>query len=292
MPVFHWVFHPIWYLWPLYLENYGRFVWVHDLQTNPYALDHLLSARRHFANPPLVFYLGHFWSLCVEEQFYLAWPLVVFLVKDRVRLRNVCAAALLVGLAARILCVLFVPRELLEAGFLERFTPLRVDTLLLGGFVALCLRGPEAATLARFAKPVMWTVAGAFVAMEAYYVAFTGSLFNPGVWVPWLGTIGYSLIDLFAAGLILLAIDPSTQVFRFLEYRWLRRLGQISYGFYVFHDIFHVTFQKLVHQLLGDVPYAPLVVVAVALCVTTAIAYTSFRFFEAPFLRLKDRFTA
>jgi len=92
--------------------------------------------------------------------------------------------------------------------------------------------------------------------------------------------------------LILLAIDPSTQVFRFLEYRWLRRLGQISYGFYVFHDIFHVTFQKLVHQLLGDVPYAPLVVVAVALCVTTAIAYTSFRFFEAPFLRLKDRFTA
>lgn len=293
MPILHWVYHPIWYLWPLYLENYGRFIWVHDLQTNPYALDHLLSATRHFANPPLVFYLGHFWSLCVEEQFYLAWPLVVFLVKDRVRLRNVCAAAFFVVLAARVLCVLAVPRNLLEAGLLERFTPLRVDALLVGGFVALCLRGPEAARLTRFARPIMWAVAGAFLAMEGYYVVSTGSPYNPGVWVPWLGTIGYSMIDLFAAGLILQAIQPETGVYRILEYRWLRRLGQISYGFYVFHDIPHILYIKLVRHLFGaNATHFSLRVAALALVGTLLMAYSSFRFFEAPFLKLKDRFTA
>jgi len=290
-PVFHWVWHPVWYLWPIYLGNYGRFLWLHDFQTTPIVLDHLMSARQHF-RPPLVFYLGHFWSLCVEEQFYLAWPFVVFLVKDRVKLRNICVAVFFLVFLARIACVLLLPQDLLEAGFIERFTPLRVDALLLGGFVALCLRGPEASRIQRWALPTMWVAVGAFLAMQVFSLVTVHRLYRMENWWSWPCTVAYPCIDLFAAGLIVRTIEEGTLFYRWLQNRPLRRLGQISYGFYVFHDIFHVTYEKLVHHVFGDLRHGPWVVAAVALCGTTVLAYMSFRFFEAPFLRLKDRFTA
>jgi len=290
-PVFHWVWHPVWLLWLVYLGNYGRFLWMHDFQTLPYLLDHLLSGWR--MNPPMVFYLGHFWSLCVEEQFYLAWPLVVFFVRDRIRLRNICIGAFFVCLAARCVCGWLLPRDLLSAGFLDRVTPLRVDSLLLGGLLALCLRGPEAAWIKRCARPVMATVGCLFVAMQVFYLVTTHHLYDAdrGAW--WTETIGLSLIDLFAAALVLRSIDDGSTIYRLLGRRWLRRLGQMSYGFYVFHDIPHVAYTKLVFYVTRNrVAHTAWMVDLLALFGTTVLAYLSFRFFEAPFLRLKDRFTA
>ena len=289
-PIFHWVWHPVWYLWPIYLGNYGRFLWPDQFQSTPIVIDHLLSGRHRF-NPPLILYLGHFWSLCVEEQFYLAWPFVVFLVKDRVKLRNLCVAVFVTVFFARIACVLYLPENLLAAGFIERFTPLRVDALLLGGFVALCLRGPEARRIERFALPAMWISVCAFAALQVFSLATTHRLYGMENWWSWPCTIGYPCLDLFAAGLILRTIDSATIFYRILQNPALRRLGQVSYGFYVFHDIFHVTFEKLVVYLFGNVRFAPWIVAALALCATTVLAFLSFRFFEAPFLRLKDRFT-
>ncbi len=290
-PVFHWVWHPVWYLWPIYLGNFGRFIWLHDYQTNSVVMDHLLSSDRQF-DPPLVFFLGHFWSLCVEEQFYLVWPFFVFLIKDRVKLRNICVAIFFLVFLARIACVLYVPKDLIEAGFIERFTPLRVDALLLGGFVALCLRGQEGERVKGFALPVMWTCFGAYLAMQVFSFVTVHQPYRMENWWSGVCIFGYPCIDLFSAGLILRTIEPGTLFFRLLSNSLFRRLGQISYGFYVFHDIFHVTYQKLVRHVFGaNVPHVPLVVAAVALCGTTLLAYLSFRFFEAPFLRLKERFT-
>lgn len=289
-PVFHWVWHPAWYLWPVYLGNYARFIWLQQFESMPIVFDHLMSGRQHF-HPPLIFYFGHFWSLCVEEQFYLAWPVVVFLVKDRLKLRNICVVVFFLVFLARIGCVLFLPQNLLEAGFIERFTPLRVDALLLGGFVALCLRGPEATRIQRFALPVMWSSVGAFAAMQVFSLLTIHRFYRMENWWSWPCTLGYPCIDLFAAGLILRTIEPGTLLFGLLQNRYLRRLGQISYGFYVFHDILHVTYDKLVHHIFGDVRHAPWVVAAVALCGTTILAFVSFRYFESRFLKLKDRFS-
>ena len=287
-PVFRWVYHPVWWLWPLYLTNFARIFYAQDALRLPYVVDHLLSSQSF--QPPFALYFGHFWSLAIEEQFYLVWPLVVFLVRDRVRLRNLCLLSLPVCCLGRILCVLYLPHVLLAAGFLDRFTPFRVDSLLLGGFLALSLRGPEAIRVARLARPMMIALFAAFVLMEAWYLATTHRLYALYTGT-WLVTIGFNLIDLFAASLLLRTIEPGTKSYRLLSHRRLRQLGQISYGFYIFHELPHIAYDYLGKHIMGKHLIGTCTAL-IALASTIAISYLSFRYFETPFLRLKDRFTA
>ena len=176
-PIFHWAWHPSWYLWPIYLGNYSRFIYLSDfVSQNGGVLEHLRSS---LFTPPIFVSLGHFWSLCVEEQFYLAWPFVVFFVKDRIRLRNLCLAVFLITPFLRLLCVYTLPAAMLDNEFLYRFTPLRIDALLLGGFIALCLRGPETERIVRLAKPVVLSILGLFVFIEAGLPLFTHAIGRP-----------------------------------------------------------------------------------------------------------------
>jgi peptidoglycan/LPS O-acetylase OafA/YrhL len=290
-PIFHWAWHPAWYLWPIYLGNYARFWYLGDFLRDPVVVDHL-RAQAHFA-PHFVARLGHFWSLAVEEQFYFVWPFVVFYVKDRKFLRNLCAAVFVLALLARIVCAMTLPASLLQAEFLYRVTPLRVDALLLGGFLALVLRGAEIGSIAKFARPVMAGVFAIFCFLQGLHFFVYRSFFPASGTVHGMNTIGFSLIDLVAGAVLLLAIDSKTLVYRLLSGKQLRRLGQMSYGFYVFHDIPHDAYYRLAHLVVGDHHGRRLILACavIAFLGTLALSYLSFRFYEAPFLRLKDRFT-
>jgi len=291
-PVFHWIWHPAWILWPLYLGNYGRFIWLQDWMQGTGVLDHLRSSLPF--DQPFFLYFGHFWSLCIEEQFYLVWPLVVFLIKDRVRLRDLCIAVCVLCLLARIACVCLLPQDYLTAEFLYRVTPLRADSLLLGGALALMLRGPEAERLKKYLRPAFSLFIAGFILFEILYRHAALHVYYPISGAPILDTFGYTLIDLFAGIVILLSLQPAGILYRILTIKPLRRLGQISYGFYVFHDIPHVAYGLLVDRVLPNLSDAAsnYITAAVALAGTLILSYLSFRFFESPFLRLKERYTA
>lgn len=102
---------------------------------------YILTSPTH---PVLSMNLGHFWSLFVEEQFYLIWPVVIFLVRDRVRLIRLTLAVIPLVLLLRIGMVLTLPLNTAEQ-FAFRMLPTRSDDLLVGGAMALLLRGPAAA---------------------------------------------------------------------------------------------------------------------------------------------------
>lgn len=291
-PIFHWLWNPAWILWFSYLGNYARFLYLHSPLFPIGAIEHLVAQRHRFALPALL--LGHFWSLGVEEQFYLIWPLVVFRIGNRVRLRNLCGILCVLALLARIVCVLTVPVPYLQAELLYRLTPLRVDALLFGAFAALCVRGPEGKHLLQFARPVFWGICFCLAAWQLLYRALsgTGHVYHPETASPVLSTIGFTLIDLVAAVLIVAILEPKGTLFHLFNYKWARRLGQISYGFYVFHDMFRYVYEHIAVFLLRGFGHYGIGTGVIGLVSTTAISYLSFRYFETPFLRLKDRFTA
>ena len=87
--------------------------------------------------------LTHLWSLCVEEQFYLLWPLVVWQVRDRVRLLWVAGGISLLALGLRGGMLLY-SRGPVAMNLINYTLPFRMDALLVGGILALLLRGESA----------------------------------------------------------------------------------------------------------------------------------------------------
>ena len=276
-----------WLIWPAYLGNYARFFSPQAVGSPLQVLADVQPFVTILKSRHLTLYLGHFWSLCVEEQFYLIWPWVVFWIRDRRKLFLVCAASIPICVAARLAGQSLLPVWMLDQQILYRATPFRLDALLIGGCIALWLRGSNAHLLlraARLALPV------------ALAVVLTGAAFTFGPfwrqlyhYPSWTFTWGLLGIDILSALIIAVAIQPHSVIYRVLHQRPLRWLGRISYGAYVLHDIPHNAYFHVALILFPAHAYSTFVVIA--LVSTCVLSWLSFRFFESPFLNLKERWT-
>ena len=276
-------------LWPAYLGNYARFLFLH-LPGDPYRFDRLTFGPlvQHWFGSPMHLYIGHFWSLCVEEQFYLLWPLVIYHVRRRETLIKICLAVIVGVPLLRLALVATISSHMLQMEILYRSLPSRVDALLLGGLVALCLRGPQQHWLRRWRHALLVASAAMLVAASLYsshvlHVAMQAAAVNRS------GVYGFTFIDLFAAALILCAIHPTGLFNRLLRFRPLRSLGQISYGFYVYHDLLHDFYAYAANRWFRS--HSAGATIALAFICSYTIAWLSYRVLEHPLLRLKDRFT-
>ena len=189
-------------------------------------------------------YVGHTWSLAMEEQFYLLWPaLLVFLP------RRFLLPAIGIGIAGA------VALQVVVVGFqdnvLAHFRPdVRADAILWGCLIALVP-----------VKVPRWAAAGALVGLVGLSVTF--------VW-PYAIAISSVLSAVLVAGAGTLA--------RPLSWRPIVRIGQISYGLYLWHAIPYMLLEK--QTIAGDVLAMGAVVVA-----TFALALISERWIERPFRR-------
>jgi peptidoglycan/LPS O-acetylase OafA/YrhL len=226
------------------------------------------------------FGLGATWSLAVEEQFYLTWPLVVFLLKKRT-LALVSASLVLVSLTLR-LAFHFHGAPL---GFVHFLTLSRLDSISFGSLAALWLRTPGC-TLARWRT---W-------AYQFLGLGVTGTVLARVLIHKNSSTVGYTFLAIAFTGLlgISLASDAQSSLLgRSLSGRWLRYVGKISYGIYLLHYPIFILWARLIgflgfhqsNQVVGN-----LLAFAGQLFLATAAASMSWHFFEEPILRLKERF--
>lgn len=235
------------------------------------------------AVPPLT---GHFWSLAVEEQFYLLWPLFVFSLPRRALLR-VCGAAIVVATLTRI--TLAVGMGNVFAAYM--LMPARMGSLAVGAAVALLVRSPDGrAWLRRWTPLVVAAAAAIVVGLHLWRHGFDA-------YDPWVQICGYLPVACLAGGLVFRAVDaPASRLTRIVAAPWLRWLGRYSYGLYVFH----VPLAHLLHRLVpaegvlpavaGSMLPARLGVALLAGLASAALALASYHLMEARFLALKRYF--
>jgi len=236
-------------------------------------------------HPALSINLAHFWSLFVEEQFYLIWPVVIFLVRDRVKLIRLSVAVILLVLLLRIGMVLFLPFGTAEQLGL-RMLPTRADDLLVGGAMALLLRGPAAEKWLQKSWVFFLSGSAAFFLLALWrgYFGFSD---------PYNMTIGLTFISLASAGLIAMAIQEGSTVFRLLSFRPLRIIGKYSYGFYVYHILFagaHIAYLVWCMAIFHSMVIGGLVYSTSWYLMTLVVAGLSYELYEKRFLAMKSRF--
>ena len=230
--------------------------------------------------------VGYFWSLCVEEQFYLVWPLLVYAVRSRTRLMHLALAGIIGTLLLRIVLLNSLPQSMLLNGLLYASTYTRADSLLVGAWCALWLRGVLLSR--RQLQRLCYLVGVPSLAVLALGTALTMDRWPSKFTNPFMTTLGFTLIAVVAASVLLLSLDQRSWIHAVTRIRGLMALGIVSYGFYILHGLPE---DMLSHRLLL---WHPSVLVALAtLFALFLLAYgaarLSFHFYEQPFLKLKKR---
>ena len=219
------------------------------------------------------------WSLAVEEQYYLIWPVLLLLLPMAGRLRA-CSrplgpfspvgmfAAFVVGASLGV----GVPAEGAEVSILMYLPLSSYAGLLIGSLIAWALHCPKG--FAWFYGFVGWRIAplATFVLLALALSTYPGALWG------WGNLLVHSLMALCIASIV---VREDHVLSTFLSFRPIARLGEISYGIYLYHLIgLHVA-----SLFLADA--GPWVLTLGMIAVTVVISELSFRFFESHFLRLK-----
>ncbi|HKD78678.1 MAG TPA: acyltransferase [Candidatus Angelobacter sp.] len=213
------------------------------------------------------------WTVSIEEQFYLAWPLAL----RKATVRAIAAGAVALLLVANVWRIALVLAGA-PAQAMEYNTFTRLDPIALGILMALFKnRLPAFSRRQRFAL-----LSGGVAAWIATFW-FTVCLY-PSRLCTWQSAVGHFLTAVASAAILLSVMGAQNP---FLRNKRLLYLGKISYGLYVLHEFAHFCAMRL---LPAATPLQVIAQSVIGLALTIVLAVLSYRWLESPFLRLKERF--
>lgn len=258
-----------------YYENNQGWLWMY-LQNWLYIAKQTPNGASH---------LQHFWSLAVEEQFYMVWPLVVLLLK-----KNRHLIIFLIGLLALVLGtrILLWVNHIDSLSYFNLYTFSRIDGLCIGCMLSI-LRNMES----NFIRNNMKRIIIGLVVVNIGFLAVKRIL---GLEVPYLASVGYLSLAILFGMLVYKAVSgEGKQVFRYFDNRYLKFFGKISYSLYIFHWPLYLILYPYVDALFRhfvNEPGLPVQLLGSLICTVMGviISILSYRYFESFFLKLKKRF--
>ena len=244
-----------------------------------------------WARAPLVlphFNINHFWSLQVEEQFYLVWPFIVYRVRNLQSLIRLSIVSCIVVLLIRV--GLVVARPYLHNIYLP-YSPTFscADNLLFGCCLCALLRTSRRNKVLKFAPRVF---------AACIFILICAAFLNNGLdWQKsfFLPTLGFSFVGISSASLIAMMLRANSRTQRLFSNRVLRFFGKYSYGLYVYHYSIDASLSAPIRAYIdarfhnkGFGVFSGAVIVAI---LTIAVSLLSYHVYEIRFLRLKKYFS-
>jgi peptidoglycan/LPS O-acetylase OafA/YrhL len=230
-------------------------------------------------------YLTHFWSLAIEEHYYLLWPLVALTFPART-LERICIGVMVGALVLRTSLALGGMSEL----SISVLTPCRIDALATGGLLALWARRPAGLS------PLVRRSERATLGLGAALLLLSIWCTTAAVGLPVLHQVRNSAYALFFGALMLLSLGPrSHPVARLFQSPVLGFFGKYSYGLYVYSGILTWVFLEKdldgrLDVLLGNHALTMTAHTALGAVLSTALAMASYQLYEKHFLTLKRYF--
>lgn len=227
--------------------------------------------------------LTHFWSLAVEEQFYLIWPFVILLFKKPKGL-----IYLLLGLLLSVISLRFILWEykIEHLAYFNLYTFSRIDGICIGSLLAV-LRTVNYKTVNRYFTIIVFALA----ALNFLFYFFNKrNQFS----YPYLAIAGYTTFAVIFGLLVNEGVEKGKSFLTgFLSIKPLRFFGTISYSLYVFHWPLYLILAPMVSDwATSRITFLDASIFAsiAATLVAILLAWFSFNFFEKKFLLLKKRF--
>ncbi|RXH55315.1 acyltransferase family protein [Granulicella sibirica] len=228
--------------------------------------------------------INHFWSLQVEEQFYLIWPFVVYRVRSLTWLIRLSLMACAGVLALRIGLVLARP-HLVDPYVMYSPTYACADNLLFGCCLCAVLRTGLREKVLRISP---WVAGSCVAVLLGMALGNDGLRWQKSFSIP---TFGFSLLGVLSAALIAMTLrkgSPTQAVFRNPA---LRFFGKYSYGLYVFHPTIAryltVPVRAFVDAEFHSKALGVLAGALIAGVASVLVALLSYHLYEVHFLKLK-----
>ncbi len=262
-------------IWPLYylylilsLITIFAFGLIFNLKSTLYYTFYL-------ANIPFILgttlpFLAHYWSLGVEEQFYLFWPVLMKKIKFNINMIFLLAFSLVF---VKVFLHFVHPNSLLET----IISVTRFHCMMVGALGAILYKKGNKLLLLiadnKLTQVICWLII-LLCALNRFHIA---------------SIINNEIISVVALFLIIGQINLKNRVVN-LELKWLNFLGKNSYGIYVIHPLIIFICSKFLSSVDIEQPYKYLMIYVVIISITIITASISFKYFEQYFLNLKKRF--
>lgn len=284
-------------IWPLYylIALLGFFVFPHiEFLQVPWLIDHfhknftnnlwlfmLMLPNAAFAFMKPVPHIGQLWSIGVEEQFYLIWPNLFKRTRNLLRLIVSIFFGMVLLKVAYVLLLKFsiIPSNDMTIGIKRLLAMSKFECMIVGAFGAYLVKENKTKLLNLAKHKFTWITSLLLLPILSY---ITPESIDDVVHLP------YSFIFL----IIILNISVFNRYVDFMENKLFTHLGNISYGIYMYHMVIVVFTIRTAGYLMDDRSWMFNVFVYISsLVLTIVVASLSYKYFEQPFLRLKNKFT-
>lgn len=262
-------------IWPIYY----LYMFVALLVSSTWHDSNIWFYGFFMANIPFILYQGiilivHYWSIGVEEQFYLFWPWLVKFTRGNNRRLSVVAVVVCVCWLA---CKWGIYLGCGANTAYRFFAVTRFDCMMLGAIGAVLYFEQNGVFLRMFQNRFLGLACFLLMLVSQTWARFVPAPIRPQV---------------IAVLALVCILSQFNRPIINLENKYCDFIGKISYGIYVIHPVLIFIFSALYRKANLQMPRGVNIILIYCLIttVTIVVAWLSYRFFESPFLKLKNKF--